>query len=427
MKRKPFPLYAKILIGMVLGLIWGLIAVWIGASQFTADWVKPFGVIFLNLLKLIAIPLIFVSLVKGISGLSDITRLSRIGLKTIAIYLATTILAVTIGLAFVNIIKPGNVFPQEKRAELLEKYSGIVNEKSAQATDVKKKSPLSVIVDMVPENVVNAASDNKNMLQVILFAALFGVAMALSKGTNAEIVVKFFDGLNEVILKIIDLIMLFAPIGVFALLASLIVDFAGEGLSGSGGFFISLGLYALTVVMGLLFILLVVYPLLVRLFGKMHPFTFLKGIFPAQLVAFSSSSSAATLPVTMEQVERELKVPEQVSSFVLPVGATINMDGTSLYQAVAAVFIAQVFGLHLSFVQQLTIVFTATMASIGAAGVPGAGIIMLLIVLNSVGIPVEGLALILAVDRPLDMLRTVVNVTGDAMVSIFVAKSEKLM
>lgn len=221
--------------------------------------------------------------------------------------------------------------------------------------------------------------------------------------------------------------MLFAPIGVFALLASLIVDFAGEGLSGSGGFFISLGLYALTVVMGLLFILLIVYPLLVRFFGKMHPVTFLKGIFPAQLVAFSSSSSAATLPVTMEQVERELKVPEQVSSFVLPVGATINMDGTSLYQAVAAVFIAQVFGLHLSFVQQLTIVFTATMASIGAAGVPGAGIIMLLIVLNSVGIPVEGLALILAVDRPLDMLRTVVNVTGDAMVSIFVAKSEKLM
>jgi Na+/H+-dicarboxylate symporters len=427
MKRKSLPLYAKILIGMVLGLFWGLLAVWIGAGKFTVDWVKPFGVIFLNLLKLIAIPLIFVSLVKGISSLSDITRLSRIGLKTIAIYLGTTILAVFIGLTIVNIVKPGNVFPQEKRAELLEKYAGTVQSKSNEAKSVKEKSPLSIVVDMVPENIVNAASDNKNMLQVILFAALFGIAMTLSKGANVIIVTNFFDGLNDIILKIIDIIMLFAPIGVFALLASLIVDFAGEGFAGSGNFFISLGLYTITVVLGLLFVLLILYPLLVRIFGKIAPLTFLKGIFPAQLVAFSSSSSAATLPVTMEQVERELKVPKQVSSFVLPVGATINMDGTSLYQAVAAVFIAQVFGLHLSLVQQLTIVITATMASIGAAGVPGAGIIMLLIVLNSVGIPVEGLALILAVDRPLDMLRTVVNVTGDAMVSIFVAKSEKLL
>ncbi|SDB93933.1 dicarboxylate/amino acid:cation symporter [Williamwhitmania taraxaci] len=424
---KKMPLYTKILLGMGLGLVWGIIAVWLGATAFSSMWIKPFGVIFLNLLKLIAIPLIFVSLVKGISSLSDISRLSSIGVKTLSIYIVTTVLAVSIGLIVVNIVNPGSFFPQEKRAELIHKYSTVVEEKKAEVKKVKDQSPLAIIVDMVPENVISAASDNRNMLQVILFAALFGVALALTKGTNTGVVINFFDGLNDVILKIIDIIMLFAPIGVFALLGSLIVDFAGESISSAGGLFVALGLYSLTVIIGLFFILLIVYPILIRIFGKMNPLFFLKGIFPAQLVAFSSSSSAATLPVTMEQVERELKVPKEICSFVLPVGSTVNMDGTSLYQAVAAVFIAQVFGIELSMTQQLTIVFTAVLASIGAAGVPGAGIIMLLIVLNSVGIPPEGLALILAVDRPLDMLRTVVNVTGDAMVSVFVARSEKLL
>jgi Na+/H+-dicarboxylate symporter len=424
---KKFPLYIRILLGMLAGAVVGVIAVATNTNWFITDWVKPFGVIFLNLLKLVAMPLIFASLVTGISGLSDITKLSRIGIKTISLYLITTVLAITIGLILVNTIKPGNSFPEEKRTELLAKYSTDVEGQKLTVENLKGSGPLQFLVDIVPENVVGAASNNRNMLQVIFFAILFGLAIVLINNSKVAVVRSFVEGLNDIILKVIDLIMLFAPIGVFALIAALVTDFSGNNIYDSLYLFGTLGLYAIVVVLGLLLVAFVIYPVFLKLFAGIKFGKFYKTMFPAQLVAFSTSSSAATLPVTMEQVEKGLGVKNEVASFVLPIGVTVNMDGTSLYQAVAAVFIAQVFGIDLTFTQQLTIILTATLASIGSAGVPGAGMVMLIIVLNSVGLPVEGLALILAIDRPLDMLRTVLNVTGDAMVATIVAKSENAL
>jgi Na+/H+-dicarboxylate symporter len=420
MMKKKIPFYMQILIGMVLGLAWGILATRFNMELFTLKWIKPWGTIFLNLLKLIAVPLIFVSLVKGVSGLSNISKLSSLGLKTLGLYMTTTVVAIIIGLALVNIIQPGNTFPDEKQSLYQEKFgAGILNQEEA-TKNITQETPLQFIVDLVPENIVKAMSDNSKMLQIILFALLFAIAMILLPAKTVSPVKKFIDSLNDIILKLIDLIMLTAPYGVFALLAALVVDFSGDS-----DLFKALGLYSLTVVLGLLIIITGFYPLFIRFFvKKLRYVKFLKGIMPAQLVAFSTSSSAATLPVTMKQVTNDLGVDPEVADFVLPVGITINMDGTSCYQAIAAVFIAQVFGMDLSFGQQLIIVLTALFASIGSPGVPGGSIVMLIIVLTSVGIPVEGLALILGIDRPLDMLRTVLNVTGDAMVSTIVAKSE---
>jgi Na+/H+-dicarboxylate symporter len=263
------------------------------------------------------------------------------------------------------------------------------------------------------------------MLQVIFFSLLFGVAMVLLPGKKTKPVKKFFDSLNQIVLKMIDLIMLTAPYGVMALLAGLIVDMAGENPTDSLALFAALGLYSLTVIIGLLIMIFVVYPLFIRFLSPIRYIKFVKAISQVQLLAFSTSSSAATLPLTMETAEEKLGIHNEVSSFVLPLGATINMDGTSLYQAVAALFLAQVYGMDLGFSEQLTIVLTATLASIGSAAVPGAGIVMLIIVLTSVGIPTEGIALIFAVDRPLDMLRTAVNVTGDLTISTLIAAGEK--
>ncbi len=416
---RKLPLIWKILIGMALGMVWGVVAVLIGAEKFTSDWITPWGIIFLNLLKLIAIPLIFVSLVKGISSLTNISKLSRIGFKTLALYISTTVFAIMIGLAMVFIIKPGNTFSDEKKAEYTEKYQRTVEEKEVTAADQKEESPLRVIIDMVPENIVKASSDNSKMLQVIFFAILFGVAMVMIPSGKVKIVKRFFDGLNDIILKIIDLIMLFAPYGVLALLAGLVVDFGGDI-----DLFAALGLYAITVVIGLFILILFFYPALMRIFVKVKLRDFFRALLPTQMVAFSTSSSAATLPVTKEQVEKELGVSEEISSFVLPIGVTINMDGTSAYQAIAAVFIAQVYGIDLSVGQLFTILLTALLASIGSPGVPGGSIVMLIIVLSSVGLPAEGLALILGIDRPLDMLRTVVNVTGDSTVASIIARTE---
>ncbi len=423
--KRTLPLYAKILIGMLVGIIVGIIAVVGGLNEFVSDYIKPFGTIFLNLLKLVAMPLIFASLVTGVSSLSDVTKLSRIGLKTISLYLTTTVLAISIGLVIVNVAKPGNFFPEQKRAEFLSKYALDIEGKRAAAESLKSDSPLQFLVDMVPDNIVKAASDNVNMLKVIFFALLFGIAIVMVRNARVEVVKDFISGFNDIILKVIEIIMQFAPFGVFALLAALIVDFSGDSVSDSLQLFKTLGLYALVVIVGLLFVSLVMYPIFLRFWAGIRFKDFYRTMFPVQLVAFSTSSSAATLPVNMEQVEKGLGVSNEITSFVLPIGVTINMDGTSLYQAVASVFIAQVFGIELNLMQQLTIVLTATLASIGTAGVPGAGIVMLIIVLNSVGLPVEGLALILAIDRPLDMLRTVVNVTGDAMIATVVAKSER--
>jgi len=422
---RKLPLWAKILVGMLVGILVGVTGVWLGFGWLITDWVKPFGVIFLNLLKLVAMPLIFASLVTGVAGLSDITKLSRIGLKTISYYLVTTIIAISIGLLLVNVLKPGKAFPEEKRLEMMEQYAVDVEGRKLAVDNIKSDGPLQFIVDIVPENVVGAASDNANMLQVIFFAILFGLAVVIVKNPKVEVVKDFVSGLNEIILKIIDFIMLFAPFGVMALLAGLIVDFSGDNVADSLHLFATLGLYSLVVIGGLLMVALVIYPTFLRLFAGIRFTDFYKTMFPVQLVAFSTSSSAATLPVNMEQVEKGLGVSNEVASFVLPIGVTINMDGTSLYQAVAAVFIAQVFGIELTIVQQLTIVLTATLASIGSAAVPGAGMVMLIIVLNAVGLPIEGLALILAIDRPLDMLRTVLNVTGDAMIATIVAKTER--
>tara|TARA_B100001173_G_scaffold91119_1_gene78625 strand:+ start:1433 stop:2692 length:1260 start_codon:yes stop_codon:yes gene_type:complete len=413
---KKTPLHWKILIGMALGVIFGIImSNFDFGKELISDWIKPFGTIFINSLKLIAIPLILASLVKGISDLKDISKLSQMGGATIATYMITTVLAVSIGLIVVNVIKPGDSISKETRAELISAYENDANEKREVAANTKNSGPLQVLVDVVPSNIVYAASNNKNMLQVIFFAILFGISMILIPYKKAKPIKEFFDSLNEVILKIIDLIMSFAPYGVFALLATLIVEAPKWDLLKS------LLLYSMTLILGLS-VLIILYILIVKVITGKSPNYFLKGILPAQLVAFSTSSSAATLPVTMDRVHNHLGVKEEVSSFVLPIGATINMDGTALYQAIAAVFIAQTFGLDLSLGAQLGIILTATLASIGAAAVPSAGIIVLVIVLSQAGIPEAGLALIFAVDRPLDMCRTVVNITGDATVSMLVDK-----
>ncbi|WP_024480933.1 dicarboxylate/amino acid:cation symporter [Cellulophaga baltica] len=414
---KKLELHWQILIGMLAGVLFAFIMVqfdW--GAKFVSDWIKPFGNIFINSLKLIAVPLILASLIKGVSDLKDISKLSQMGGRTIGIYIVTTVIAVSIGLAVVNIIQPGKSISEETRTQLVENYKGDADSRIAQAHKQEESGPLQALEDIVPSNIFKAASDNGNMLQVIFFAIFFGIGLILIPEEQSTPVKKFFDGFNEVILKLIDLIMLAAPFGVFALLAALVVE------SPSLDLFKALAWYALCVIVGL-FLMICVYLGFVWIFTKKSPSFFLKGMSPAQLLAFSTSSSAATLPVTMERVEEHLGVDEEVTSFVLPIGATINMDGTSLYQAVAAIFIAQAFGMDLDLWAQLGIIVTATLASIGSAAVPGAGMVMLVIVLSQAGIPEAGLALIFAVDRPLDMCRTVVNITGDAAVSMMVAKS----
>lgn len=414
---KKIALHWKILIGMALGIVFGLaMSFVIGGSEFVGDYIKPFGTIFINLLKLIAIPLILASLIKGVSDLKDISKLSQMGGRTILTYISTTMVAVIIGLILVNSIQPGKSISLETRKELVEAYASDANQKRAAAAKQSSEGPFQPLIDIVPSNIFSAASNNRNMLQVIFFAIFFGIGIILIPEDKSAAVKDFFDSFNAVILKLIDLIMLAAPYGVFALLAALVVDAPSLEL------FQALGLYAVTLILGLA-AMIGVYALFVKVIVKKSTSFFFKGIAPAQLLAFSTSSSAATLPVTMECVEDKLGVDEEVASFVLPIGATINMDGTSVYQGVAAVFIAQAFGLDLSLSAQLGIIFTATLASIGTAAVPSAGIVMLVIVLAQAGIPEAGLALIFAIDRPLDMCRTVVNVTGDAAVSMFVAKS----
>ena len=400
---------------MGLGLGFGILAIALHWENFVHDWVTPWGTIFMRLLKLIAVPLVLVSLIMGVVNLKDIRNLSRIGLKTILIYVCTTIIAVSIGLGMVSLIKPGKAFPKDKQTEFVERYQQTVTEREAQMQQVKDESPMQFLVDMVPENIFQALGNNSKMLQIIFFALLFGVALVVVGPSKVPSVMRFFQQLNLILLKIIDFIMTFAPIGVFALMVALIVDYAGDA-----GIFSALGLYALTVVLALAVIIVFVYPFIMRVFGKRTVKQFFKAAAPVQMLAFTTSSSAATLPLTMERTQKHLGVSEEVSSFVLPVGVTINMDGTSCYQAVAAVFLAQVLGLDLTFGQMLLILATATISSIGTPGIPGGSIVMLMIVLDSVGIPIEGLALILGIDRPLDMLRTMVNVTGDMTVSCVV-------
>lgn len=418
------PLHTKIIFGLILGLLVGIVSVFAGIGNVISDWVMPFGTIFVKMLKLVAVPLILVSLISGISNLRDTAKLSRIGGKTFGIYILTTVIAIIIALFLANFIEPGNAFPEEKTAELREKYASDASMKISDAKEVEKSGPLQMMVDVVPDNFFYAASNNRNMLQVIFFSILFGIALILIPPNKADPVKNIFDGLNEIIIKIVEIIMEYAPIGVFALLAGLIVDLAGDDPNSIITTLKPLLIYALTVIVGLGTMIFIFYPFIMYTFTGVGYKDFFKAIFPAQMLAFSTSSSAATLPLTMKRVKRNLNVSEEVTSFVCPLGATINMDGTSIHQAISAVFIAQAFGQDLTIADQLVIVITATLSSIGAAAVPGAGLIMLVIVLGAVGIDPQGLALIIAIDRPLDMLRTIVNVTGDATVASFIAYTE---
>jgi len=420
---KKIALHWQIIIGMVLGVILGIILINTGMKQFSDHWIKPFGTMFINSLKLIAVPLVLVSLIKGVASLSDISKLSSMGGRTLMTYIFTTIVAVTLGLVLVNITQPGKGFTEETRQEFNQNFSETTGEKTLAAESVKDKGPLQPLVDIVPDNIFKAFTNNGSMLQIIFFALLFGISMVMVDQEVVAPVKKAFNGLNDIIIQIVNIIMMAAPVGVLALICSLLVDIAGDDPDRATELLKVLLYYSLSVVLGLGLMIFGFYPLLLRFFARFDYRKFYKGIGPAQLMAFSTSSSAATLPVTFNSVEKKLGVSNETASFVLPLGATINMDGTGLYQSVAAVFIAQAYGLDLSVGQQLGIVVTATLASIGAAAVPGAGIVMLVIVLQQAGIPVEGIALILAPDRILDMCRTVVNVTGDATVCMIVEKS----
>ncbi len=420
---KKLELHWQIMIGMVLGLFFGFGMTYLDwGKEFVTNWISPFGTVFIKLLKLIAVPLILASLIKGISDLKDISKFRDIGLRTIGIYMGTTTVAIILGLVLVNTVQPGNGISEETINKLTSTYATDegVTAKLEEATRQKESGPLKFLEDMVPDNAFAALGNNQLMLQVIFFTIFMGISMLLIGEEKAKPLKRFFDALNYVVLKMVDLIMLTAPFAVFALLANVVVS------SGDPDILLALLKYSGVVVLGLL-LMIVFYCILVYVFAKKNPFWFLKQLSPAQLLAFSTSSSAATLPVTMERVEEHIGVDKEVSSFVLPVGATVNMDGTSLYQGVAAVFIAQALSFDLPLSAQLTIVLTALLASIGTAAVPGAGMVMLVIVLESVGFPPDkyaiGLALIFAVDRPLDMLRTVINVTGDATVATIVAKS----
>jgi Na+/H+-dicarboxylate symporter len=413
MKKNKLPIFVKILIGMIAGVLVGFIFLSTENASIVTNWIKPWGTIFIRLLKLIAIPLVFVSLVKGISAMTDLKRLSTLGFKTVSLYLATTFFAVMLGMGAVSLVKPGNVFSKSES----EFYKQKLCSETALNVPVKERQPMDYVVEMVPDNLFSAAGDNSNMLQIILVALMVGVAIVVLDTEKTSAFVSVINATEAIVLKIIDFIMQFAPVGVFALLAALVVDFSGDS-----AMFSALGMYAATVVVCLLFLAYVFYPTLLKIFTKNNIFDYLKAIFPIQLLAFSTSSSSATLPFTMEQVQQKLGISEETASFVLPLGATINMDGTSCYQAIVVLFIAQIFGIELTIVQYLTVLFLTVLASIGTAGVPGASVVMTVMVMSSVGIPVEGLALILGVDRPLDMLRTVVNVTGDTFVASVVDK-----
>ena len=422
---KKLPLHTKILLGMALGLLFGMLAIqYSGLAGFTIDYIKPFGTIFIRALKMVAVPLVLASLIIGVANIGDISKLSRMGGKTLGIFMATTVISITIGLVLVAVLKPGHKLPEETRQNLMGLYNENAGSKISVAAEVKTRGPLQPLVDMVPDNIFLAATNNGRMLQVVFFALLVGVALLQTPKEKGAIVLGFFNGLNEVIIKIVQYIMMIAPYGVFALIASLIVEIAGDSPDKAWELLYALLWYSITVILGMLMMMLIVYPILIKSFSKIGYMDFFKGIRPAMLLGFSTSSSTATLPVTMDRVEKHLGVSEEVSSFVLPLGATINMNGTSLYQGVSAIFIAQAMGLELTIGSQLMIVLTATLAAVGTAGVPGAGLVMLVIVLEAVGIPAAGIALIMAPERILDMIRTMVNITGDASVSVVVASTE---
>ena len=410
-------LHWKIIIGLVLGTIYGIVSAINGWSDFTSNFISPFGTIFLNLLKLIAVPLVVSSLITGVASLSDTRKLSRIGWKTIALYISTTAVAVSIGLILVNVLEPGAGIPEDFQESLSQEYVDKAASKKDLASSVQNnRGPLQPLVDMVPSNMFSAASNNSNMLQIVFISMIFGIALIGIDRKFSQPVLAFLEGINQMIIKLVEMIMYFAPYGVFALIAKTISSVSGD-VSQIGSILSALLFYMGVVVSGLFIHMSLTYLTILKMFTNMDLKHFFKSMAPVQLLAFSTSSSGATLPVTMKRCEKDLGVSEEISSFVLPLGATINMDGTALYQGVAAVFIAQAIGMDLTFADQFTIVATAVLASIGTAAVPGAGIIMLVIILEAINVPSQGIALILGVDRILDMIRTATNVTGDATVA----------
>lgn len=425
MKTKKLPLYVQILIGLVLGLFWGLASAWFKfPTSLTIEFIKPLGTIFVTLLKMIAVPLVLASLIVGVASLHDIRKLSRIGGKTIAIYIGTTVVAITIGITIANLVKPGERLPEATRQQLMSVYTDKTSNSVNTVAKLKERPILQPLVDIFPDNITSAAADNTRMLQVVFFAIIMGVALIKIAPEKRNTLVAFFDALNDAIIQIVDFIMLLAPVGVFALIGSLIVEIAGDDISQAASLLSGLAWYTACVIIGLFIHAYLFYPILFRSVAKIGYMQFFRAIRAAQLVGFSTSSSNATLPVTMKRCQEGLGIPEEMTSFILPLGATINMDGTSLYQGVAAVFIAQALGIDLTITDQLMILLTATLASIGSAGVPGAGMVMLVIVLESIQVPSAGIALIVAVDRILDMVRTVVNITGDITVAAVVTATE---
>ena len=467
MKKNKLALHWQIIIGLVLGIIWALLSSKFGWSQFTLNWIDPFGKIFINLLKLIAVPLVLFSIIGGVTGIGDPEKLGRMGFKTLGLYLLTTVTAITLGLGLVNFIKPGKLISKESITEnriiyeLWAKSTGnkivddvclscdennkelvsqiadrngsvvVSNEvadKMLMATSTKESGPLQFLIDMVPSNIFVSLNDNGLMLQVIFFALFFGISLLLIPKHSSYDVIKLINGFNDVFIKMVEIIMSVAPYFVFALMAGIVSKMAGDRPDKVIEIFKGLSWYFMVVALGLVLMAFVVYPLILRVItGKTFSYKkFFSGISEAQALAFSTSSSAATLPVTMECVEENLGVDKRVTSFVLPIGATVNMDGTSMYQAIAVIFLAHIHGIDLTIAAQVTIVLTATLASIGSAAIPGAGLVMLMIVLQTVGLDPAWIAIILPVDRLLDMLRTVVNVTGDATVSTIIAHTEKM-
>ena len=464
---KKLALHWKIIIGMVLGIIWALTSSYMGWSAFTMNWIDPFGTIFINLLKLIAVPLVLFSIIGGVANIGDPSSLGRMGGKTLFLYLVTTVFAISLGLALVNTIKPGKLIDEQSRIDNRINYEiwassqgyeikdGInylkdpafferaqvisdltkqdlkevsVSDNINTADQRKDTTPLQPLIDVVPDNFFFSLSSNGLMLQIIFFAIFFGVCLLFIPKDKAAPVLKFVDGINEVFLKMVDIVMQAAPFFVFALLAGVVSKMAGDDIGKVVEIFKGLSWYSLTVLIGLLIMIFITYPAILKVFVKKISYGgFFKAMSPAQTLAFSTSSSAATLPVTMECVEQNLGIDKKISSFVLPIGATVNMDGTSLYQAVAVIFLAQLHMIDLTIGQQLTVVMTTTLASIGSAAVPSAGLVMLIIVLDSVGLNPAWIAIIFPVDRILDMFRTVVNVTGDAAVCCIIADGENMI
>jgi len=402
---------------MIAGIATGMLFISFGQGEVVQLWIKPWGNIFIRMLQLIAVPLVLVSLIKGVTGIEDIRRFSQIGLKALLIYMSTTVCAILVGLALVLSVKPGNFVDAAVASQMKESYQHVVNEKMSAAESTSEQGPLSFLNDIVPDNLFAASSNNSKMLQVIFFAIFFGIAAISLPKEKTKAVLKVVDSLYDIILKMVDYIIRFAPYGVFALMAALVAD-----NSSNLSIFAALGMYTLTVIAGLLLLIFVFYPLLVHLFTRIQTKHFIRSMYPVQLLAFTTSSSAAALPLNMETTERDLGISKEITSFVLPVGTTINMDGTSCYQAIAVVFIAQVMHIHLGWSELIAIVLLTTISSIGTPAIPGGSYVILTMVLSSVGIPADGLALILGVDRPLDMLRTSVNVTGDATVASIIDK-----